>query len=205
MASSQVAIYNMAIGMVGGTRAMSTADSHDEVTLLNELWPTAVDDVVASRDWSFARTVALLAPTPDPLGLDRATFAIPGDAATIRQVGDDSTCDNELEWTIENGIILVTRVSPGLAGPSSGSGPTVAWGRYTKQTREVGLFDGPFVAALVARLAFELALPIAQSRPMFEALSALYVARLKMADTTDGMQGKHVPFTRGKLSRAHNQ
>ena len=201
MAAGQLSIYNMAIGMVGGTRAMSLEDDTTiglvEVALLNEMWPTVVDDVVAGRDWSFARTIALLNPVPDPLtlnGINRACYALPANSATIRQIGDTPDFDPGYEWEIQGQIIVVD------------SAPSAAlWARYTRVTRETALFDGPFVSCLVARLAAELALPIANSKAMFEKMWALYMKRLVDSTTTNAMQGKRVAFAPGRLSRAHNR
>ena len=201
MAAGQLSIYNMAIGMVGGTRAMSLEDDTTiglvEVALLNEMWPTVVDDVVAGRDWSFARTIALLNPVPDPLtlnGINRACYALPANGATVRQISDTPDFYPGYEWEIQGQIIVVD------------SAPSAAlWARYTRVTRETALFDGPFVSCLVARLAAELALPIANSRAMFEQMWALYMKRLVDSTTTNAMQGKRVAFAPGRLSRARNR
>lgn len=198
MASNQTAIYNMAIGMVGGTRCTGPADVNVvEVLILNEVWPVAVDDVIAGRDWSFARKVALLVPVPDPLtllGQNRACFAVPNDSAAVRQISDslDFDPDNAYEWEIQEQIIIIDS-SPGA----------VLWARYTKTLRDPAFFDGPFVACLVARLAAELALPITNSKSTFESLWKLYLSRLSGSATHNGMQGKRTRFARGKLSRAH--
>lgn len=200
MAASQLSIYNMAIGMVAGTRAMSLADDETglvEVALLNELWPTAVDDVIAGRDWSFARKVAMLTPVPDPLttlGQNRACYAVPIDSATIRQIGDSLDFDPGYEWEIQGQIIVVQ------AAVSA-----VLWVRYTRIVRETALFDGPFTACLVARLGFELALPIANSKPLFDKLYGLYIKRLGDSTITNAMQGKRTPFAPGRLTRARNR
>jgi hypothetical protein len=183
--------------MVGGKRITSVDDSSVEAILLKELWPMAVDDTIAARDWSFARKVSELMPIVDPTGEDRATFAIPLNAAVIRHVGSDVTVDNELDWEIENGVILIKN--------ALGSPPSVAWARYTVQTREPGLFDAPFTACLAARLAMELAIPIANSGTLFDRLVALYNVRLMQGATTNSMQGKRVPFQHGNLIRAHSR
>lgn len=197
MASDQRAIYNMAIGMVGGTRCTSLSDTSVEVTVLNEIWPVAVDDAISGRDWSFARKVALLAPVPDPLtllGQNRACFAVPNDSAALRQISDslDFDPDNAYEWEIQGQVIVVDS-SPGA----------VLWARFTRILREPALFDGPFIACLVARLAAELALPITNSKTTFEMLWKLYEDRLSSSSTHNGMQGKRTRFAKGKLSRAH--
>ena len=117
MASSQTAIYNVAIGMVGGTRCTSTSDASVEVTVLNEIWPMAVDDTIAGRDWSFARKIALLVPVPDPLillGQNRACFALPVGNAAMRQVSDstDFDPDDAYEWEIQERTIIVADSAP---------------------------------------------------------------------------------------------
>lgn len=202
MAANQVAIYNMAIGMVGGNRITSLADDESgsvECAILNEVWTTAVDDAIAGRDWSFARTVAKLAVVPDPLvglGQNRACFQLPIDAATLRQVDDnlDFSSNPTYVWEIQGRVIVV----------DSSVGATL-WGRYTKITRDVSLFDGPFVTCLVARLAAELALPITNSKVTFELLWNLYAKRLQNSTTTNSMQGIRQPFKDGKLTRARNR
>jgi hypothetical protein len=202
MAANQVAIYNMAIGMVGGTRIMSLADDESgsvECAILNEVWATAVDDAIAGRDWSFARTVGKLNAVPDPLaglGQNRACYQLPTDAATLREVDDnlDFASNPQYQWEIQGRVIIVD------AAASS-----ILWARYTKITRDVALFDGPFVACLVARLAAELVLPITNSKPNFELLWNLYAKRLQNSTTTNSMQGVRRPFKSGKLLRARNQ
>ncbi len=199
MSSSQTAIYNMAIGMVGGTRVISTEGDSVELAVLNEIWPVAVDDVVAGRDWSFARTVALLNEVPDPLanvGQVRPCYALPIDSAVVRQVDDttDFNSDPGYDWDVEGQIIVVKSAVSGIL-----------WARYTKAVRETALFDGPFISCLVARLAMELALPVTNSKAMFETMYALYKSRLKDSTTTNAMQGKRTAFSTGKLSRARNR
>lgn len=199
MASSQTAIYNMAIGMVGGTRVNSPVGDSVELNVLNEIWPVALDDVIAGRDWSFARKVALLNPVPDPLillGQNRACFAVPSDSMALRQISDstDFDPDNLHEWEIQEQVVIVES-SPGAA----------LWAKYTKNLREPAFFDGPFISCLVARLAAELALPITNSKSTFELLWNLYVQRLNKSTTHNGMQGTRIKLAKGKLSRAHGR
>lgn len=202
MATGQLSIYNMAIGMVGGTRAMSLADDVTiglvECAILNELWPTAVDDVVAGRDWTFARTIAKLNAVPDPLtllGQNRPCYALPPNCAAVRKIGDTLDFEESYEWEIQGQVIVI------LKSAAAGA----LWVKYTRITRETALFDAPFVACLAARLGFELALPIANSKTLFDRLYALYIQRLGDSTTTNSMQGVNTQFTPGKLSRARNR
>lgn len=209
MATNQVSIYNMAIGMVGGKRIMSLVDDEPndelgtegslECALLNELWTTCVDDVVAGRDWSFARAIRLLTSVTDPLasdGLDRPCFALPGDYAAIRQIDDNPDFDSNpgYDWEIQDGVIVIP-----------GGAPGAMWCRYTRITRDPAKFDGPFTSCLVARLASELALPIAHSRPMFEMLTKLYAARLQLSTTSNSLQGRRTPLKTGKLIQSRGK
>ena len=192
MAYAQVQICNIAIGMVGGRRIIDiNQQDSTEAMLLKEMWDLCVEDTLAGRDWSFARTIIPVSAVIDPLSLDRKCYQVPPDALTVRRLGTDPTCKNDMFWEIQNGVIVVES--------------EVAYVRYTHKIYDLSKFDAPFVSALCARLAYELALPVANNRSLWEAMLTLAASRLDEGAAINGIQGKRESFTPGLLSKARNR
>jgi hypothetical protein len=183
-------IFNMAIGEVGGTRMTTLGDTHTESILLNEAWPSILDEVLAALDWSFARAVVSVPKTTDPNGLSRSVYAAPSDAVAVWQVGEDQECDNEDEWKFENGLIYL---------PDGGPDPLYI--RYTTRVSDTLRFNATFVPAIVSRLAVLLTIPVTQNKELYITKYKVYGGLIMAAKRTDGVQGKNQPKRQGSMIR----
>lgn len=190
--ATKLEIFNMAIGQVGGTRMATLGDTHTESVLLNENYATILDEILAMKDWGFARKVAPVAKTVDPAIADRAVYAIPSDCVLLRQVGEDQYVDNEdnIDWTIENNLIFID------------GGATTMYLRYTKRETDTTKFSAPFVTPLILRLAMQICIPISANVKVYDLLTKAWGGFLQDAGSSDGSQGKARKIRNGQLIRA---
>ena len=73
--------------------------------------------------------------------------------------------------------------------------------KYTWDVVDPARFSPGFVQALAARLAADLAIPIAESRQLQSDMVQIYAAKLVNADTLDSMQGRNQPITSNRLKK----
>lgn len=94
-------IVSLAFLAMEKTPPASFGDDSEEAALTARLYPTALDRCLEVSDWSFASTYANLPPlvlppgaAPDPALPD--TFALPGDALRLHEVGQGN-----VRWRID--------------------------------------------------------------------------------------------------------
>ncbi len=172
----QVAICNLALGLVGVAPIASLDDESRVAQLCNVSFAAARDAVLEARPWSFAmkrRTLPADANAPD-WGPGKR-FPLP---AVVLRVVEASNGDQPLEdWRVEDRAVLTD-----FAGPVKV--------RAIEQVDDVSKFSPGFVQALAAYLGYVLAVPLTESRTLKADLWQEYQARLKDAGALDGMQGR---------------
>jgi hypothetical protein len=174
--ASDVGICNTALAWVGGSLIMSLGDDTNEARLCDAVYAGVRDAVLEAHDWTFAitrRNLPMSAASPDN-GYANA-FAIPSDILRITDVNDGQ------DWRVEGDSIVT----------NEGSCKIRAVARITDPNR----FSSLFVQALAARLAADLAIPLAQSRLLQQDNFTIYENKLAQAVANDGMQGKSRKIT----------
>ena len=155
-----VAICNQARGKVGGNRITGIGtDGTTESNLCSDLYVPTRNQTLEATNWSFARIRHELTPLAEkPFGYAYA-YLIPPSVIKVWHVYRSETGDDELtRWDRETN----ETDQPIIVADPAGNQPSV-WTRSTKLVTDPSRFSPLFTSALVARLAAELAVPIAQS------------------------------------------
>ncbi|GBD42679.1 hypothetical protein HRbin40_00134 [bacterium HR40] len=157
-----------------GARPIASLDEPTvEAQVARELYPTVRDALLASYPWSFTVAQARLV---------RDTAAEPGDFACAFFLPPD----------------MLRSISAGAGNRGRGLVFRIRGNRLLTDAPEVTLtyqrrvpenqFSAPFVAALVAKLAAEFALPLTENTARAESLQRLAVEEIRLARLLDSQQ-----------------
>lgn len=196
MARSAVKICNQALGWIGGNRINSLDQRSTESILCNDNYDELRQVVLEDVAWNFAKARmvldAKLVPDADFWG-DVSIYPIKnaGDVITVDRVFDEQGSEFQTEgWTVEGDNILV---------PGSNGGRIYV--QYTRDVKDPEKFSAGFAQALAARLAADLAIPIAESRQLQADMWNLYNAKIKAAAANEGSQGSNERIRPGNMTR----
>ena len=187
--ATKTSIANQALGWLGANLITAFTDDSREAQLITANYPDIRDAVLEEREWTFASARRSLLPSVTaPLYGYAYKFTIPGDVLRILEVRNDKRArgKNGLDWRLEGDFILADSDSLDI--------------RYIYRNDEPASYSPGFVQALAARLAADLAIPIAESRALQQDMFGLYQAKLKSAAALDGMQGKAQSFNSTRLT-----
>jgi hypothetical protein len=173
---TQVEVCNLALGWVGSELITSIDDDSTSARLCKALWTPTRDVVLEDREWTFAVSrigpVAPDASAPAFGWLHR--FQIPSTVLRVLRCVD---ADNQLiEWQREGAFVVSDQATLRMVA--------------LVRVEDTASLPPSFCHALAARLAADLAIPIAQSSSMQASMWQLYTAKLKAAAAMDGMQGR---------------
>ena len=184
MALSEIRIANLALTALGAATITSRDDDTTEGKLVNIHYDEARDATLEAREWTFAvhrKTWPLLESVPD-WGFS-TQFQLPADTLRIIEARSASKervnfreLANTLRWVREGDKILTDSITLQI--------------RYLRQITDPLKYSPAFGHCLAARLAYEMSIPITQSRQMQSDMFTLYETKLVMAAQTDGMQGR---------------
>ena len=179
MPASTVSICNQAIGWVGGNIITSLDDGTDEANLCKINYDNLRNAVLESADWTFAMKrfrVAPLTEVPE-YGFSKSFLLDPSILRVISVgTGNEYNDENDIDWVREENHILCNESVIYLRGIVEITDPT--------------RFSSNFVQALAARLAADLAIPIASSRQLQSDMWALFEKKSGLAMSLDGKQGR---------------
>ncbi len=201
MATSPVAICNIALSWLGGDQIISFEDPSVEAQLCKANYEPIRDAVLEEREWTFA--VKRLEPSAlgtEPLyGFDKA-FQIPPEVIRLLQVSlfDDSV--------LEGGIGGAGFRASARNGTGMGRETRIEWLREGDRilansaerivcraltvVTDTAQFPPAFTQCLAARIAMDLAIPITNSEKMQKAMAQMYGEKISLAASSDGMQGR---------------
>lgn len=200
MANSPVEICNMALGWLGGNLIISLNDPSIEAKLCKAVYAPLRDAVLEERAWTFAvkRLVPAALVALPVYGYDKA-FQIPVEVIRILQV---SRAGEVQDGTIIDGSFK----SATRGGTGMGRETRIEWDREGDQIlcnnadsifiraliriEDTTKFSPAFDQALAARMAMDLAIPIASSQKLQKDMAIMYSDKIRMAAATDGMQGR---------------
>jgi hypothetical protein len=139
---------------------------------LTEAFDLAIDDLLASADWSFASTVATLAPATIPAPDDALPMSamLPGDLVVLRQVWPAT-----LRWRIDGQVLRH-------------DGPGAVTLRHTARVTRPEVLPAAFQTALALHIALQLAGRFSGSGADPEALAYAAQVTLKQAMRDDSRQ-----------------
>lgn len=171
--SSQIAICNMALILMGARPLLSLDEETKSKRTLLALWDTTRDEVLRDHPWNFAaKRVALGELAVAPVFGFAHAFALPADYIRLQEVGEPG--DNII-YEIEGRTLVTDESSVYL--------------KYTSRVEDTTLFDAKFAVALAAKLASYSAFTITASTGMVRAMTAAYDSILTGATGADGQEG----------------
>lgn len=169
--ASKVEIINLALTQIGSARIASITEDSEQAKKANAVYDLIRDEVMAAHPWNFAierTSLAVLDSTPE-FDYDYQ-FLLPSDC--LRVLGTDAAKD---DYKVCGQNILYNSDSIKI--------------KYIKKITDTTKYSPGFNIALSARLAAELAYPIADSRTLSEEMFKLYIDKLKIAKSQDSQEG----------------
>ncbi len=182
-------ICNLALSWLGASMITSLADNSTEAKLCKVNYPLIRDAVLEAADWSFAIKRATMDPlSTGPVFGRYRRFPIPPDSLRVLSVSESENDSRRIDWRVEENHVL--------------AGGEIIYLRYIFRAKDPKVYSPLFVQALSARIAADLAIPIADSRTLRNENWDLYMAKLREATANDGIQGKHDFIRSDTLIRA---
>ena len=192
---SETSISNQALSWIGANRITSMDDPSAEGEWCRDNYPFIRDAVLEERMWTFAtvRTSSTTATRDDWDQMYKHT--LPLDWLSVfrcfRNVTNIECPIKSAGWKREGRFLLARESTVYL------------WG--VKRETDTGQFSPLFVQALAARLAAEMAIPLAENRQLQADLWALYQAKLADAAARDGQQGANEKIQSNSMVDARAQ
>jgi len=192
MATSPVAICNVALSWLGGELIISLDDPSDEAKLCKANYEMLRDAVLEEREWTFAvARIELVALTEKPTYGFSQAFQIPANVLRILQVSKGVSTDGvpsarrgtglgrerRVDWVREGNKVLVNESDAVSA-------------RVLVQVTDTNQFSPTFDQAFAARMAMDLAIPLTNSDKLQVSMAKMYGEKLRIAAAMDGMQGR---------------
>lgn len=190
MALTDVSIANSALLQVGGKRITSFTQNSNEAIVVSEVFDEVRRAVLRAHPWNCAITRADLVKTlATPVFGFSSQFQLPTDCLRVLTLGD---IGNPL---VANGYVLLSDAARfKIEGDKLVCNDSVAQITYIFENKNPTSYDSLLYAAIAARLAAEIAWPIARSASLVEKKWALFEAKMREARSIDGMEGEHDAF-----------
>jgi hypothetical protein len=184
--ASEVSICNQALGWLGQTPIVSLDDASVTAQLCKANYDEARLTVLEEGVWSFAQErFRLGAVLVD--GGDYNRFHIPAQVLKVREVYTSAQYSQRAaRWVVEGRYIVTNLGEIYVIGTVDITPPSD--------------MTAGFRAALAARLAADLAIPITQNNAMQASMWALYEEKLARAMVIDAVQGKRSSYGLGPMS-----
>lgn len=173
--SSEVGICNSALIKIGEDTITALSEDTKAARLCNQIYNATRDAVLRAHIWNFAiKRVELAVNTTAPVFEYSNAFDLPSDCLRVLNLEDSDTMTS-IVFKVE-GRQLVTNESTAKI-------------RYISRVEDPNQFDDLFKEALSARLAYELAYPLAESNTLMQNMYSVYKDKLSEARTMDGQEG----------------
>ncbi|MEX2450200.1 MAG: hypothetical protein WD407_05030 [Rhodospirillales bacterium] len=173
--TSDVGICNSALIKIGAKTITSLTEGSKNANACNEQFGKLRDDLLRSHHWNFATKrvqLARLTETPD-FGFDYA-YALPSDWLRTVSVHDNDTGAGTVVYRIE-GARLHTDADR-------------VYLRYIARILDPNRMPSDFQEALAALLAWEMAIPIAQSNTLSELMRQRFERTARRARSVDAIE-----------------
>lgn len=165
--ASTVEICNAALIKVGASTVISLEDGAKAAQLCAARWPAVRDATLRAHPWNCAIRRVRLAPLLEPPAFGFARqFQLPADCLRVLDVGEAAEGHR-----CEGGRLLTDAEAVQLT--------------YVRRVEDSEAFDPLLAETIAARLAAELAYPLANSTTLAEALWRAYDSRLREARSAD--------------------
>ena len=178
--ASQIDICKMALVLLGAQRITALSDTSEEAIKLNIIFEPSRKAEIESFPWNFATkraTLALLTETPDHKY--SYLFQLPSDCLRVIRLSDP-----DIEYRVEGDKIATDETEIEI--------------EYIANITDTSKFPSLFVAALAARLAWELSISITDKEGIWDRFEKLYKERHAVASFSDSQQGTPLPLTQNR-------
>ena len=174
---SKVDLANEALLLLGANTITSFTDNDSNAVLVNRFYDSERDALLRSHRWNCAITTANLASLVcTPLIDWKYKFTLPTDPYCLRVLDVRTvTGDIKLDFEIQGRELLTEESTIDIT--------------YIQRLEDATHFDALFYQALVYRLAWKLAYPIARSTTILQQMAQLYDAIVREARTADSQEG----------------
>jgi hypothetical protein len=187
--SARIDVVNLALTWLGANQITSLEDDAPEAILMKTNYYAARDATLEDAEWSFAiKRWNPAQSTEVPIAGASFYFPIPSDIIRVLRadkpgasawglLDDPHSIDRQpqVDWRREGDNILTNENAIVCKG--------------IRRIEDEGIYSPLFVHAFAAHLAMLCAYPITESDGKFNAMSALYQLKIKMAKSRDGQQG----------------
>ena len=186
MATTDVDICNLALGIIGDSRIQSRSERSKEASECDRFYDQALDEALEAFDWPFARSYSR---GVTPSGIDAVTgyahaFAVPSDTIAIRGIARSMRGQVSPEFTLSS-VASPTGAYVRLIHTDRDGGVIV----YTRRETFVPAFTPLFVAAVAAKLASYIAMPLTKSKEKRDDADKKYREVIEQAAVSVGNQG----------------
>ena len=174
---SKVDLANEALLLLGANTITSFTDNDSNAVLVNRFYDSERDALLRSHRWNCAITTANLASLVGTPLIDwKYKFTLPTDPYCLRVLDVRTvTGDIKLDFEIQGRELLTEESTIDIT--------------YIQRLEDATHFDALFYQALVYRLAWKLAYPIARSTTILQQMAQLYDAIVREARTADSQEG----------------
>ena len=193
MASSEVQICNQALSWLGVDRIAALSENSAGAIFCNANYELLRDAVLNEKEWTFA--VSRIEPAQlasQPLyGFDQA-YQIPPNVLRVLQVSGATTdviAGGPTERS-STGLGRMAKVEWVREGDQILANSTRIYARVLLQITDVTKFDSTFVQALAARIAMEGAIPLRESKTLYDRYAGIYGEKVNLAGSVEGRQGR---------------
>jgi len=173
--ASVVGICNNALIKIGEETITSLTEDSKAARLCNQIYEQTRDSLLRSHIWNFAvKRLELAENTTTPLFGFGQSFALPSDCLRVLCI-EDSDIYPDYVYQIEGRNLLTDESAAKI--------------KYIARIEDPNEFDLLFTETLSARLAFELAYPLAESNTLADLMHSLFKEKLAEARSIDGQEG----------------
>lgn len=173
--ATQVEICNIALSQLGANLINSLDERGTEQTLIKAFWDTARVSLLNTHPWNFAiKRVELARDLGIPTYEFKYQFTLPPDCLRVLQVYRDG--DYRLE-----GRKIITNSTTCLI-------------KYVGDITDTSIWSASFVAAMAARVRFDLAYPITKDSNQVAIAKSLLDSQLQQSRQIDGSEDYSDPL-----------
>lgn len=192
--ASDVQICNLALGMMGGGRIAAMDDASAEGRACKAIYSLLRDEIQEAHAWTFCKRRAILARLDETPGYGYLyAYALPSDCLRVLEMQDDeyamldqSTAQSVQvatfgkTWEVEGEKLLTDEEEVKIL--------------YIASVEDPSKFSPSFVQAFAARMSVDLAMIVAKSYKMADALRGVYDARMARMKTLNAQTDRTEPY-----------
>lgn len=186
MAATDVDICNLALGIIGDSWVQSRTERSREAAACDVFYDQALGETLEAFDWPFARSYAQ---GVSPAGIDIVpgysyAYVVPSGALVVRGIARSMKSEVSPEFTLSS--VEAPGGDPLQIIHTDKAGGIIV---YTRRETHVPAFPPLFVAAVAAKLAHYIAMPLTKSKEKRDDAEKKFERMIEQAAVSAGNQG----------------